>query len=143
MERFPTSLLERIEAAIYLAAGYILSLAAAVLLGYAVWEALQLFSTHDLTEAIVRLLDRVLLALMIAEIIYTVARFSREGHLEAEPFLVVGVIAAVRRMLVITAESATEMSLESAHFLAVLAELGLLSVAIVFFALAIFLIRRR
>jgi len=143
MDRFPTSLLERIEAAIYLAAGYILSLAAAVLLGYAVWEALQLFSTHDLTEAIVRLLDRVLLALMIAEIIYTVARFSREGHLEAEPFLVVGVIAAVRRMLVITAESATEMSLESAHFLAVLAELGLLSVAIVFFALAIFLIRRR
>jgi len=143
MERFPTSLLERIEAAIYLAAGYILSLAAAVLLGYAVWEALQLFSTRDLTEAIVKLLDRVLLALMIAEIIYTVARFSREGHLEAEPFLVVGVIAAVRRMLVITAESATEMGLESAHFLAVLAELGLLSVAIVFFALAIFLIRRR
>lgn len=143
MERFPTSLLERIEASIYLAAGYILSLAAAVLLGYAVWEALQLFSTHDLTEAIVKLLDRVLLALMIAEIIYTVARFSREGRLEAEPFLVVGVIAAVRRMLVITAESTANMSLENPHFLAVLSELGLLSVSIVFFAIAISLIRRR
>lgn len=143
MQRFPTSLLERIEAAIYLAAGYILSLAAAALLGFAVWEAIGLFSGHNLAEAIVRLLDRVLLALMIAEIIYTVARFSREGHLEAEPFLVVGVIAAVRRMLVITAESTVEMSLDSAHFLAVLAELGLLSLAIVFFAFAIFLIRRR
>ena len=143
MERFPTSLLERIEAAIYLAAGYILSLAAALLLGFAVWEAFGLFSGHNLTDATVRLLDRVLLALMIAEIIYTVARFSREGQLEAEPFLVVGVIAAVRRMLVITAESTVEMSLQSTHFLAVLAELGLLSVAIVCFALAIFLIRRR
>ncbi len=143
MRHFPTSLLERIEASIYLAAGYILSLAAAALLGFAVWEAIGLFSGHNLADAIVRLLDRVLLALMIAEIIYTVARFSREGHLEAEPFLVVGVIAAVRRMLVITAESAVEMSLDSTHFLAILAELGLLSLAIVFFALAIFLIRRR
>lgn len=136
-------MLERIESGIYQAAGYILSFAAAALLGFAVWEAVGLFSSHSLADAIVRLLDRVLLALMIAEIIYTVARFSREGHLEAEPFLVVGLIAAVRRILVITAESTVEMSLDSAHFLAVLAELGLLSVAIVFFALAIFLIRRR
>ena len=114
-----------------------------MLLGYAVWEALQLFSGHNLTEAVVRLLDRVLLALMIAEIIYTVARFSREGHLEAEPFLVVGIIAAVRRMLVITAESTAEMSFDNPHFLAVLAELALLAVSVAFFALAVHLIRRR
>jgi uncharacterized membrane protein (DUF373 family) len=143
MRNFPASLLERVEAAIYLTAGYVLAFAAAVLLGYAVWEALHVFTAGDLGQAVVHLLDRVLLALMIAEIIYTVARFSREGSLEPEPFLVIGVIASVRRMLVITAESASGIDIDNPHYQAVLLELALLILGIPLFALAIRLIRRR
>ncbi len=143
MRQFPASLLERLESAIYLVAGYVLAFVAAVLLGYAVWEAVHIFSGGDLGAAVVRLLDRVLLALMIAEIIYTVARFSREGSLEPEPFLVIGIIASVRRMLVITAESASATDIGSHHYQGVLVEMGLLLLGIPLLALAIWLIRRR
>jgi uncharacterized membrane protein (DUF373 family) len=57
------------------------------------------------------LLDRVLLALMLAEIIYTVWRITRTRKLESEPFLIVGIIAAIRRMLIVTAESAGHVDL--------------------------------
>jgi uncharacterized membrane protein (DUF373 family) len=53
---------------------------------------------------VVDLLDRILLILMIAEILYTVQVSFREHTLSPEPFLIVGLIAATRRILVITAE---------------------------------------
>ena len=135
-------LLEQFEAAIYLLAGLILALAAALILAFAAWEGLlDVFGGHY-PEAIVHLLDRVLLALMLAEVIYTVVRFAREGTIEAEPFLVIGIIASVRRLLVLTAEGVAEVSLSSPRFLALLAELGSLALAVLLFAWAIFLIRR-
>jgi len=68
----------------------------------------------------VHLLDRVLLALMPAEIIYTVGRISRTQMLETEPFLIVGIIAAIRRMLIITAEGAGHIDLTDPVFQALL-----------------------
>ncbi len=47
-------------------------------------------------------LDVVLLVLMIVELAYTVILSLRGSVLVAEPFLIVGLIAVIRRMLVIT-----------------------------------------
>jgi len=66
---------------------------------------------------------------MPAEIIYTVGRISRTQMLETEPFIV-GIIAAIRRMLIITAEGAGHIDLTDPVFQALLAELGLLAVII-------------
>lgn len=44
------------------------------------------------------LLGRVLFSLMLAESPYTLVRFAREGGLEATPFLVIGIIAAIRTL---------------------------------------------
>src|ERR1700691_1119488 len=53
----------------------------------------------------IEILNTVLLVMMTMEIVYTVA-ISLESHtLNAEPFLLIGVIAGIRRMLVITATS--------------------------------------
>lgn len=129
-------LLERAERVIYLVAGAILVMASAGLLVLAVVEMVQKMLIAEFTAAFVLLLDRVLLALMLAEIIYTVRRISRTHHLEIEPFLIVGIVAAVRRMLVITAESVTHADLSDTTFLAALAELGLLAFIILVLALA-------
>ena len=91
--------------------------------------------------AMVHLLDRVLLALMLAEIIYTVGRIARTQQLETEPFLIVGIIAAIRRMLIITAESAGHIDIADPIFQAVLAEPGLLALIILLMAWAMRLIR--
>src|SRR5262249_29690610 len=78
---------------------------------------LLLFSSmYDLKEAVqqgpseiehraVQILNIVLLVMMTMEIVYTVAISLQSHTLNAEPFLIIGVIAGIRRMLVITATS--------------------------------------
>ena len=134
-------LLERSEHYIYLAAGYILLVAAGGLLAAAVIETLQTVWEGHYTEGIVHLLDRVLLALMLAEIIYTVGRIAKTQQLEVTPFLIVGINAAVRRMLIITAGSTEHVDLSDPHFQAILAELALLSLIIFLLAWAIRLLK--
>ena len=136
-----TNRLERAEHYIYLAAGYILVFAAAGLLVAALIEMASSIMEGHYTTAMVHLLDRVLLALMLAEIIYTVGRIARTQQLETEPFLIVGIIAAIRRMLIITAESAGHIDIADPMFQAILAELGLLALIILLMAWAMRLIR--
>ena len=138
-----TRQLERAEHYIYLAAGYILVLAAAGLLVAALIETSSSIIEGEHTTAMVHLLDRVLLALMLAEIIYTVGRITRTQKLEVEPFLIVGIIAAIRRMLIITAESAGHADITNAVFQAQMAELGLLALIIFLLAWAMCLLSNR
>ena len=88
-------LLERAEHAIYLATAMILVVAAATLLIVAVTEAVVQLVAADYAGALLHLLDRTLLVLMLAEIIYTVRSIARRHRLEAEPFFIVAIIAAV------------------------------------------------
>jgi phosphate starvation-inducible membrane PsiE len=108
-------------------------------------------SMYDLNEAVhhgpgeiehkaIEILNTVLLVMMTMEIVYTVA-ISLESHtLNAEPFLIIGVIAAIRRTLVITATS-TEQEAHPEQFHNMLVELGLLSATVVALAVAIWILR--
>jgi len=74
------------------------------------------------------------------EIVYTVA-VSLESHtLRAEPFLLIGMIAGIRRMLVITATS-TQHESNPDQFHNMLVELGLIAVTVVALAVAIWILR--
>lgn len=108
-------------------------------------------SMYDLNEAVhhgpgeienkvIRILNTVLLVMMTMEIVYTVA-ISLESHtLKAEPFLIIGVIAGIRRVLVITATS-TEVEAHPEQFHNMLLELGLLAATVVALAGAIWILR--
>ena len=130
------TLLQRVEHVLYRAAAFLLVIAAVALLVTAVLETLSTW-TSGVDQAIVRLLDRVLLALMLAEITYTLSQAERTHTLTTTPFLVIGIIAAVRRMLIVTAESVGRTDLHSGVFLGGLAELGVLAVTILVFTLAV------
>jgi uncharacterized membrane protein (DUF373 family) len=71
-------------------------------------------------------LDVILLVLMVVELAYTVLLSLRGSVLMAEPFLIVGLIAVIRRILVITVD-----------------ELGILTGVVIVFVASIFLLRRR
>lgn len=129
-------ILERAEHYIYVAAGFTLILAGAGLLVSAVIEMTHEIYDQNYALAMIRLLDRVLLVLMVAEIIYTIGRITRTQTLEVEPFLIVGIIAAVRRMLIITAESVGQTSIENPKFIGILIELGVLALIIFLIALS-------
>jgi hypothetical protein len=93
-------------------------------------------------------LDQLLIVLMMVEIMHTV-RISIHSHvLVTEPFLVVGLIASIRRMLVITLEAAslTKGGVWSADgasiFRGSMMELGLLGLVILVLVFSITLLRR-
>lgn len=85
---------------------------------------------QNLREAALGLLDSVLLVLMLVEILHTVGISLREHVLVPEPFLIVGLIAAIRRILVITAEQGAPTAAEAVSFRLAMLELGLLGLLI-------------
>jgi phosphate starvation-inducible membrane PsiE len=108
-------------------------------------------SMYDLNEAVragpreielkaIDILNTVLLVMMTMEIVYTVAISLKSHTLDAEPFLIIGVIAGIRRTLVITATS-TEQEANPDRFRNMLIELGLLAAAVVALAVAIWILR--
>lgn len=93
--------------------------------------------------ALTKALSEILLALMIAEIVGTVSSFLRRGVFNPIPFLVVAVIASVRRLLVISAESAEFVASGTEIPNSFLYELGILTVTIGVCAWSIGYLRRR
>jgi len=95
-----------------------------------------------------RVLNELLIVLMLAEILHTVRISIRSHVLVAEPFLVVGLIASIRRILVISLEMATlaketAWTSESAvMFRNSMVELGLLSLLVLVLVFSITLLRR-
>lgn len=88
---------------------------------------------HGLTE----ILSQALLALMIAEIISSVASFFERRRLNAGPLLVIGIIASIRRLLVISAEAANYVSEGMEIPQSMLIELAILTVSVGIFAWSI------
>jgi hypothetical protein len=95
-----------------------------------------------------RVLDQLLVVLMLVEIMHTVRISIRSHFLVTEPFLVVGLIASIRRILVITLEAANltkagSFSAEGASiFRASMIELGLLGLLVLVLVFSITLLRR-
>src|SRR5205807_3429864 len=86
-------------------------------------------------------LDRILLILLIVELLYTVQVSFREHALLPEPFLLVGLISAIRRVLVLTAEFESREKTEGgAQHLVI--ELAVLTVMIVALVVSLVLLRK-
>jgi uncharacterized membrane protein (DUF373 family) len=86
-------------------------------------------------------LDRVLLALIVGELLYTLRFVVRTHEIAVEPFLYIGIIAVVRRILIVTAQF--ERGPQTGRALTnTLLEFGLLGVLVPALAVAVFLVRR-
>ena len=75
-----------------------------------------------------------------AHLLCTVRSIARRKRLEAEPFFIVVIIAAIRCILIITAECTTSVNLQDPHFQAGPVELGLLALIVLALAGAVRLI---
>ena len=83
-----------------------------------------------------------LLILMIVELLYTVQVSFREHVLTADPFLIVALIAATRRILVLTAEFSEMRSLGETAFRNAMIEMGVLTVMMLVLVVSLFLLRK-
>lgn len=96
--------------------------------------------TEVIEHKAIDILNTILLVMMTMEIVYTVAISLKSHTLNAEPFLIIGSIAGIRRMLVITATS-TDSESDVGKFHNTLVELGLLAATVVAMAIAIWILR--
>jgi uncharacterized membrane protein (DUF373 family) len=132
-----------VEDAVYLGVALLLASSAVVLLVTSGGVFLRSVLEGGLTGRVIGLLDQVLLVFMIVEILYTVQVSFREHTLVPEPFLIVGLIAVIRRVLVLTAEFGELLETGSEAFRNAMLELGLLTVMVLALVGALVLLRRR
>jgi len=119
------------EDAVYVGLGVLLVAVAITLLIAESVDFVRYLSAGTLAENIVSLLDRILLIIIFVEVLYTVQVSFRQHVLQPEPFLVVGMIAVTRRILVLTAELSKLVKDDEGLFRNAMIELGLLTVLII------------
>jgi phosphate starvation-inducible membrane PsiE len=132
--------LNNAESAVLVLIGIVLVVLAVLLLETGVVSMIDAVREHKIGHEAIEILNSVLLVMMTMEIVYTVAISLQSHTLVAEPFLIIGTIAAIRRMLVITATS-TEKENDAGLFGNMLVELGLLAATVIALAIAIWVLR--
>jgi uncharacterized membrane protein (DUF373 family) len=81
--------------------GVALIILAAVLIVSGLISFVHDLATRSVLFAATGLLDRLLLVLIVAEIVHTVVLSLREHRLIAQPFIVVGLVAVIRKILLV------------------------------------------
>lgn len=133
----------RVEDAVYVGLGLLLAASAIALLVASGIDFARSLLQGVLAVRVIGLLDQILLVFMIVEILYTVQVSFREHALVPEPFLIVGLIAVIRRVLVLTAEFGELLEKGEHVFRNAMLELGLLTVMVVALVVALVLLRKR
>ncbi len=135
-----------LEMTLYLSVGLLLVVAAVLVLfqaGAALWNGI---ATGKTASSVLPALDQLLLVLMLVEILHTVRISIRTQKLTMAPFLIVGLIASIRRVLVITMQAAAAKLADSGGtgaaddpiaFRNSMIELGVLALLISVFVLSI------
>jgi uncharacterized membrane protein (DUF373 family) len=119
------------EDTVYVGLGLLLAAVALTLLITEIIYFGHYLITATLSENVVFLLDRILLIVIFVELLYTVQVSFRQHVLHPEPFLVVGLIAVTRRILVLTAELSKLVKDDEMLFRNAMIELALLTALII------------
>jgi uncharacterized membrane protein (DUF373 family) len=134
-----------VEHGVYTVIGALLAVVAVVALIHVGVEVTQSVLAWSSNARIFGTIDQLLFVLMLVEILHTVRVSIRSGNLNAEPFLIVGLIASIRRVLVITLESSNAQQQggpqHDALFRTSMIELGVLAVLILTMVVSIGMIR--
>ena len=139
-QRDLVSILNAFQRVIYFSIALTLSIPIVMLFISAVVGMLQVLE-EGVLETVLTVLDRVLLVFIFVELLDTVRVTVRErGIFIAEPFLLVGLIAVVRRILLLTAQLEQVASTEKLQ--SMLIELGVMTGLVIVLTLALYLTRR-
>jgi hypothetical protein len=146
--RLSTDLFLHIELVVYVALGALLSITALLTLASAALLLLEGMRDWSSTSAIFLIVDRLMFVLMLIEILHTVRGSVRSGAITPEPFLIIGLIASIRNVIVITLKSSgiTAEGVGSIDgeklFRSSIVELAVLGALILIFVISIYMLRR-
>ena len=139
--RLGNALLAFAEDAIYVAIAVLLSLCAAALLVSAA-KGLTRVGEGSTSEVVLVVLDRLLLVFIVVELLFAVRVILGRREVVAEPFLVVGIIASIKEIIVLSVEAADYVG-QAQKFTHSIIEVGVLGVLVLVLAGAAILLRAK
>lgn len=138
--RIGNRLLEGAETVIYIGIAVLLLLTAGGLLVGAGARIPQVVTQGE--SVALELLDTLLLVFIVVELLYAVRTTIAKRELIAEPFLLVGIIASIKEIVVLSVKAAEEVG-KGSVFDDSLAEIGVLGVLVLLLGLTAYLLRRK
>ena len=133
-------ILSRAERITYYGAAFALILTVGMIFASAAISTVEALGAEPLIDTSLTVLDRVLLIFIFVELLNTIGMVVREREIVAEPFLLIGLIAVVRRILLVTAEA--EQTIGTEKFLNLVLELGVLTALVIALSGALYFTRR-
>jgi phosphate starvation-inducible membrane PsiE len=138
-ERFADRVLRIAEDAIYWSIAILLFAGSVVLIAAQVNLMLQLRSAPA-AQIMLELLDGLLLVFIFVELLYAVRTSLRSRELVAEPFLIVGILACIKEIVVVSVDAAKLLD-KGPEFARAIVQVGVLGGLVLVLAIAIFVLR--
>ncbi len=130
------------ENVVYSFAGVLLAGAAVIVLAAVTWH-LATDVAKGVEEGVTTALDGLLLVFILLELLAGVRATMKEKKLVAEPFLIVGIIASIKEIVILTLESKEIYKTDNAAFDNAMIEIGVLAGVILLLSFASYLVRRK
>jgi uncharacterized membrane protein (DUF373 family) len=131
-----------VEDVIYAAIAALLALAAGVVLVQSALELVTGARGGD-PNALVSLLDSLLLVFIFVELLYAVRTTLKERQILAEPFLIAGILASIKEIIVLSVAAPDEYISDGPEFARAMVEIGLLAGTVVLLAATAVLLRKK
>ncbi|MCU1701095.1 MAG: hypothetical protein JWR34_7158 [Mycobacterium sp.] len=133
--------LSMFEDAVYWAIAVVL-VAGSVALLVAQFNTMFRLRSAAASTVMLEILDGLLLIFIFVELLYAVRACLRSHEIVAEPFLIVGILAAIKEIVVLSVEAATLLE-KGPEFSRAVVEIGVLGAVVLVLALAAFVLRAR
>lgn len=140
-QRIADRVLGRLEDAVYWGISLVLIIGSAALL-VAQFNTMLTLRNAPAKAVMLEILDGLLLLFIFVELLYAVRACLRSHEIVAEPFLIVGILAGIKEIVVLSVEAATLLEKGPAFSRAVV-EIGVLAGVVLALALAAFVLRER
>jgi uncharacterized membrane protein (DUF373 family) len=140
-QRFADRVLLFFEDAVYWAVAVVLVAGSGALL-VAQFNTLLRLREAPAKTVMLEILDGLLLIFIFVELLYAVRSCLRSHEIVAEPFLIVGILAGIKEIVVLSVEAATLLE-KGAPFARAVVEIGVLAGVVLVLAVAAFVLRER
>lgn len=140
-QRFADRVLLFFEDAVYWAISVVLVVGSGALL-VAQFNTLLRLREAPAKTILLEVLDGLLLIFIFVELLYAVRSCLRSHEIVAEPFLIVGILAGIKEIVVLSVEAATLLE-KGPDFSRAVVEIGVLGAVVLVLAVAAFVLRER
>lgn len=140
-QRLADRVLSGVEDAVYSGIAVVLALGSVALL-VAQFNTLLRLRDSSTSTLMLEILDGLLLLFIFVELLYAVRACLRSHEIVAEPFLIVGILAGIKEIVVLSVEAATLLE-KGPEFSRAVVEIGVLGAVVLVLALSAFVLRVR